>query len=52
MTIPDPKTANAIFDTLEYIHKLKKISKLKNIGEQKNNCIKQVKNDYDLEKTM
>lgn len=52
VTIPDQKTANAIFDTLEYIHKLKEISKLKKISEQKNNCIKQVKNDYDLEKTM
>ena len=52
VTLPDPKTANAIFDTLEYVFKLRKISKLKKFNNQKNNYVKQLENDYDLEKTM
>lgn len=43
--IPDPKTANAIFETLEYVNKLYKISKLKKNKDRKQE-LEQAEKEY------
>lgn len=45
VTVSDPKTANAIFNTLEYVNKLTKIKQIKNLKYKKQQ-LEKAENDY------
>lgn len=44
--VPDPKTANAIFETLEYVNKLTKLSQIKKLKDQKQ-ALESAEKEYD-----